>query len=1121
MPARLAQLLALPLLLLTLHVSAQSDAYPINGGEVTTCSGALLDSGGQGGGGYGNNEHFVITICPGDPDSSITLSFVIFNLSAAGSLPTDQLSVYDGPSTSDPLLGTWSGTSSPNNVSASFANTSGCLTVEFTSNEMGTGVFAASIFCTHPCEPPTASAITNKPSPALICQGEELFFDGSASSGAGGFSIEKYIWDFGDGTMDSTSGAQVSHVFPDPPAQFMVHLTVQDDNGCRNTNQVDLPVQISTTPDFTGFGDIVHCAGEPVDLTAVTSVSGVTWSSIPDVNFGGPVALPDDIGTPFNSSVTFGAFQPGQQMTSVNDIVSICVSMEHSYLGDFTLKLTSPTGQSIVLHEQGGAGTYVGGANDTDSGSNIVPGDCWDYCFSPTATLGTWAQCSAGGATPHVMMGGIPPSNALIPDTYSAVQPFTNLIGSQLNGTWTITFTDLWAIDNGSICSWSINFSPGVLPDDVSYTPTPGVTHTDSSYWTGPDLTIDPDNPLHYVANPTEVGPHVYTYTVTDNFGCTYDTTLTIIITPGVTASPSFICGDPLIMQPGLQLPLPTGVITYHWSPPDGLSSTSSPYPTASPTVPTWYTLHAYPAGHPLCGVADSVLVNPPSTNTNSAVVQDHLCAGAIGGSIQVVSSGFNGPWDYVWKNQAGTVVQTTTGANGDVFTGPGGTYQITIHDGPNGNGCQDSITATIQEPQPLLIAHTSADTVICLTGTATLAAMATGGTGTSMIHWTGGAGTGSPVGISPADTTVYQVWATDVNNCVSDTAEVVVAVRPPLSFHLVDTVVSCPKVDVFTAADSLGGGDGLYSMVWDNHASTDSTLLVNLFSSEDYCMTLSDGCETPSVTRCVRVEITPVPPLVLSVDTILGCNPFAVNFELEDTTGAARADWYFSEDAILLDRPMALGYTYVHSGPQDLYVNVHWPNGCDYDSTYADLIQVIDVPKADFTWEPWPSTIFKNEVHFRELAGPLATGYSWDFAGMGESIEPNPDFVFPSDTGRYYPVQLIVQNYLGCSDTTVRLVNVDDVFQVFIPTAFSPDGDGLNEVLQVLGNDIADNDFHFMLFDRWGEKIFETKDRYAGWDGTYKGRTVKNGVYVWMLRAQSRYNGVNYDLRGHVSVIR
>lgn len=1094
-------------------------AYPINGGDIAVCSGALLDSGGQGGAGYSNNEHFVITICPGDPDSSITLSFVIFSLSAAGSVPTDRLAIYDGTDTSAPLLGTWSGTASPGNVSASFANTSGCLTVEFTSNETGTGVFAASILCQHPCEPPIASAVSNKPEPALICQGEELFFDGSASTAASGFNIERYYWDFGDGNIDSTSGPYVSHVYAQPPMQHVVHLKVKDNNDCMNINPVDMRVQISTTPTFTGFDNISRCAGEPVDLTAMTSVEGTTWTSIPDANFGEGMMLPDNIGTPFSSTLEFTAFPPGATLTNVNDFLSVCVSMEHSFLGDFQLKLTAPNGAVVVLHQQNGGGTYVGGANDLDEG-NPTPGECWDYCFSPNAIWGTWANSASGGPTPHVMTGGNPPGNALIPGTYSAVQSFNNLIGTPLNGTWTLTFTDLWAIDNGFICSWGINFSPNILPDDVSYTPRPGVAHTDSSYWNGPALTNDPANPLHYIANPLDLGPHVYTYTVTDNFGCTYDTTLTITITPGVTIDPGLTCGDPLVLKPGLQLPLPVGPITYQWSPAAGLSSTSSPFPAANPTVPTWYRLFAYPTGHPLCGMTDSVFVNPPSMNTNSAVVTDHRCAGGIGGGIQVVSAGVSGPWNYIWKDSTGTVVRTTLGTNGDQFNAPKGTYRIIIEDGPNGNGCKDSIMATINEPLPLVITSVRPDTLICLTGQAQLHALATGGTGAVQYHWGNGAGTGSPV-VSPSGTTAYIVHATDANNCVSDSGLATIAVRPPLGFHLADTIVSCPKVDVLVAVDSIAGGDGAYTFNWDAGLGTDTMITVNLFSSQDYCMTLRDGCETPPLTRCAHVKITPVPPLVLTADSVLGCNPFTVQFDLLDTTGLARADWHFMDGATLMNRPMAHSHTYIQGGTHDLYVNVHWPNGCSYDSLYTDLIEVVDVPRADFTWQRRPADIFNNEIQFHELAGPLGDTYAWDFAGMGTSTLPDPEFTFPNDTGRYYPVSLVVRNYLGCADSTMRMVNVDDVFLVYIPTAFSPDGDGVNDVLRVIGNDIDDAGFLFTLYDRWGEKLYETNDRHMAWDGKYHGRTVKNGVYVWMLRVRSRYTGVNHDLRGHVTVVR
>ncbi|MBS1943903.1 MAG: gliding motility-associated C-terminal domain-containing protein, partial [Bacteroidetes bacterium] len=151
----------------------------------------------------------------------------------------------------------------------------------------------------------------------------------------------------------------------------------------------------------------------------------------------------------------------------------------------------------------------------------------------------------------------------------------------------------------------------------------------------------------------------------------------------------------------------------------------------------------------------------------------------------------------------------------------------------------------------------------------------------------------------------------------------------------------------------------------------------------------------------------------------------------------------------------------------------------------------------------------------------PVAVGYAWRFGELGTSVLADPVFTFPDDTGRYYPVQLVVRNFLGCADSTMRLVTVEDVFLVHVPTAFTPDADGRNDVLYVVGNDISEADFKWMIFDRWGGKVYESTDPHAGWDGRYGGKPVKNGVYVWMLRAQSRFTKVNRDFRGHVTVVR
>ncbi|MCB0763493.1 MAG: PKD domain-containing protein [Flavobacteriales bacterium] len=537
----------------------QAQEFYINEGEIYTCQGALLDTGGNTGE-YGNNEDFTLTICSDGTGPAISLQWVIFNLSTAGVAPLDEMSIYDGQTTSDPLIGTWSGSNSPGIITASFDNPTGCLTVVFTSNGTGTGDFAANISCFAPCEPPTAAATMGEAIPALVCQGEELTFDGSASTAVEGFNIVQYRWDFADGTLDSLSGAVATHAFDDA-GEYVVQLTVTDDNGCTNTNLVDLQVLVSTTPLFTGTTPSTEiCLGESVPLTA--DPTAVQWSALPETNLGGSIALPDLQGVPFNTSLTFNNFAPGQTLTDPNDLLSVCVSMEHSWMADLVISLACPNGQSVVFHQQGGGGTYIGGANDND-GTNPSLGECWDYCWSPTATNGTWVQAVAANQTTQA---GTPASAALNAGTYSSVGAWSGFAGCPLNGTWTFTVNDLFAIDNGFICDWSINFDPSLFPSLTEFTPVLGTSTADSASWAGNGFVPDPNDPLSGVATPTSEGVFDYVFSVTDNFGCTYDTTITITVNPGVEG-PIVLTGDQVVCDGGLAfINAPAGYDSYNWN---------------------------------------------------------------------------------------------------------------------------------------------------------------------------------------------------------------------------------------------------------------------------------------------------------------------------------------------------------------------------------------------------------------------------------------------------------------------------------------------------------------------------------------------------------------------------
>ena len=202
---------SLSMALLAVPSVAFGQAFPIFNGTTNTCVGAFLDSGGEGASGYSNNENYTYTVCPDAPGGAISLSFVTFNLSIAGTAPIDAMLIYDGDDITAPLLGTWTGTSLQGQVvSASAGNSSGCLTVVFHSNNTGTGVFAATITCYQPCERPTAVATYGSATTLKICPGEAVTFNSTGSYAAPGFSITNRRWDFGDGTVLNLSLIHIS-----------------------------------------------------------------------------------------------------------------------------------------------------------------------------------------------------------------------------------------------------------------------------------------------------------------------------------------------------------------------------------------------------------------------------------------------------------------------------------------------------------------------------------------------------------------------------------------------------------------------------------------------------------------------------------------------------------------------------------------------------------------------------------------------------------------------------------------------------------------------------------------------------------------------------------------------
>lgn len=564
--------------------AAHAQFFTIADGFVGACSGTLLDSGGESAMGYTDNENHTLFLCPdGSGGPAISMDWYAFNLSGAGAAPGDQLVIYDGlldgVNPDPPVIGTFNANDPPSIISASFenvqntANGGGCLTLVFTSNETGTGSFAASVTCYTPCEPPVAAATMGMASPALVCMDEGITFDATASTSSAGTSIAEYRWIFADGNVDSTSGAVVTHAY-EAPGAYTVRLVLTDNSteGCQSTNPIDLQVLVGTAPDFSALvlDTVEICLGETVPLNG-EPVEAVTWSGVPRVDLGGPVYLPDELLQPFTSTVTFNAFEPGATLTSVDQLASICVSMEHSYMGDLDLILVCPNGQSVyMLDFEGvgsGGGTFIGDALDTEE-TPPVAGTCLDYCWTLNAPNGTFSESSTAGATPNVQDATVNPlgGSVLVPGDYTSEQQLDQLVGCPLNGTWTFTAVDHLGADDGFICAWSVAFDPSLYPDIVEITPVLGVNDPDSTAWTGPGVTGNPQQPVLATATPTAEGTFDYVFSVTDNFGCTWDTSMTIVVNPGIDG-PINITGNSTICSGSIAyLSAPSGFGSYTWS---------------------------------------------------------------------------------------------------------------------------------------------------------------------------------------------------------------------------------------------------------------------------------------------------------------------------------------------------------------------------------------------------------------------------------------------------------------------------------------------------------------------------------------------------------------------------
>lgn len=487
---------------------------------VSNCIVNFFDNGGAAGN-YANNVNGTITFTPATGGTVINVTFNSFNLENNA----DFLYVYDGTSTTAPLIGTFTGNSIPPSISAT--NPNGALTFKMVSDAQNVAPgFDATISCLIPCGVDSAGI---QGTPALvpygttrvikICEGQPFSLAGQAYINAlGNANNMTYKWTMGDGTNYYTQ--TINHNYP-ATGIYQVLLQITD-TAAQCYRQKSMKVFVTQIPNFTGTTTIPDtvCQGDTFVLSGKVDfpiVKEICAPPVADTTF-----LPDGTGQSYQTSIAPDCFDPAEVITAATDL-TVYMNMEHSYLGDLEMRIICPNNQSAILKQYpGGGGTHLGGPNDPGPGDNI-PGIGWTYTFDQNATWGTMLEQN-GVAGFLVPSPGFTAGNALPQGEYKPFQNFASLIGCPLNGNWTLQVTDNLGSDNGFIFFWGINFDPKFESNLDSFKNVPVTTH-----WTQtPNMVTNSGDIATAVAD--TFGLQCYTYNVTNDFGCSFDTTVCIYV---------------------------------------------------------------------------------------------------------------------------------------------------------------------------------------------------------------------------------------------------------------------------------------------------------------------------------------------------------------------------------------------------------------------------------------------------------------------------------------------------------------------------------------------------------------------------------------------------------------
>ena len=270
-----------------------------------------------------------------------------------------------------------------------------------------------------------------------------------------------------------------------------------------------------------------------------------------------------------------------------------------------------------------------------------------------------------------------------------------------------------------------------------------------------------------------------------------------------------------------------------------------------------------------------------------------------------------------------------------------------------------------------------------------------------------------------------------------------------------------------------------------------------------------------------IELTINPLPSPDFNADVLNGCAPVTVDFEdlSTDIQPGATYEWSFGDG----NTSNASGNTtheFTEAGLFNVSLTINNTARCGETVVKTNYVQINPDPEAGFDPDP-PITTMDNPIIVfinTTLSDSAISTYEWDFGDnspLNNEESPTHDYTAAGD----YDVMLIVETINGCLDTIVGKVALTEEAVLFIPNAFTPNGDGVNDKFEIKGTPIAD--YNLYIYDRWGEQIWSTHNFETHWDGTDRsGKPVSTGSYVYHIIGTD-YLKQQVSYQGTVTVIR